>query len=184
MTLYFIRHGKTAGNLEKRYIGRTNEPLCPLGRSELEKIEYPQARAGVSSPLNRCVETARIIWPDKAPLVCSGLRECDFGAFEGKNYAELNAAPEYQKWIDSGGEMAFPGGEDKKSFSARTVLAFEELAPSLVDETAFVVHGGTIMAILERFVRPKRKFYDYYVENGRGYAVRFDGRTMGITGRI
>ena len=28
--LLFIRHGATAGNLERRYIGYTDEPLCDL----------------------------------------------------------------------------------------------------------------------------------------------------------
>ena len=32
MKLQFIRHGKTQGNLEKRYIGSTDEPLCAKGR--------------------------------------------------------------------------------------------------------------------------------------------------------
>ena len=31
-----IRHGKTRGNLEGRYVGRTDEPLCPEGVAALE----------------------------------------------------------------------------------------------------------------------------------------------------
>ena len=30
--IILIRHGATAGNLERRYIGRTDEPLCEQGR--------------------------------------------------------------------------------------------------------------------------------------------------------
>ena len=30
-------------------------------------------------------------------------RECDFGAFDGKSYAELNGVPDYQHWVDSDG---------------------------------------------------------------------------------
>ena len=80
--------------------------------------------------------------------------------------------------------MAFPGGEDMAGFCCRTAAAFEELAPKLTDKTAVVVHGGTIMALLERFAAPKKEFYDYYTENGRGFIVDFDGGTMRITGRI
>ena len=184
MELYFIRHGKTAGNLEKRYIGVTDEPLCGAGRLELETRRYPAARAVVASPLRRCLETASIIYPDKTPLLCRGLRECDFGAFEGKNYDDLNGAPVYQQWIDSGGKMAFPGGEDMAGFCARTASAFEELVPSLADKTAFVVHGGTIMALLERYALPQREFYDYRTENGGGYIVDFDGGVMSVIGRL
>ena len=35
MTIYLIRHGKTLGNLERRYMGVTDQPLCPQGRAAL-----------------------------------------------------------------------------------------------------------------------------------------------------
>ncbi len=184
MKLYFIRHGKTAGNLEKRYIGATDEGLCGAGRLELERTAYPDAEPVITSPLRRCLETAEIIYPRKTPLIVDGFRECDFGAFEGKNYSDLNGSRDYQRWIDSGGKMAFPGGEDMAGFCARTVAAFEEIIPRLSDGTAFVVHGGTVMALLERYELPRKKFYDYYTENGHGFAVNFDGGAMRVIGRL
>ena len=36
---------------------------------------------------------------------------------------------------------------------------------------AVVVHGGTIMAILERFGTPKKNYFDYQVKNGCGYRL-------------
>ena len=36
--LLFIRHGATAGNLQRRYIGRTDEPLCPAGLDQAEAL--------------------------------------------------------------------------------------------------------------------------------------------------
>lgn len=41
MKIIFIRHGKTKGNLEKRYIGKTDESLCEIGIKELKKIYIP-----------------------------------------------------------------------------------------------------------------------------------------------
>ena len=38
MIIYFIRHGATAGNLEKRYIGRTDEELCTEGIERLKDL--------------------------------------------------------------------------------------------------------------------------------------------------
>ena len=35
----------------------------------------------------------------------------------------------------------------------------------------FVVHGGSIMAILERYALPQRPFYDFQVENGQGWQL-------------
>ena len=33
--VYLIRHGLTEGNRLRRYIGRTDEPLCAAGRAAL-----------------------------------------------------------------------------------------------------------------------------------------------------
>ena len=67
----------------------------------------------LTSPMRRCVQTAEILFPDTPREIVYGLQECDFGDFEGKNYAELSGDPAYQAWIDSGGTLAFPGGESK-----------------------------------------------------------------------
>lgn len=58
MKIYLIRHGKTKGNLEERYIGRTDEPLCEAGRENLKKYQYPQVEMVFTSPMKRCMQTA------------------------------------------------------------------------------------------------------------------------------
>lgn len=175
MVLYLIRHGKTAGNLERRYVGATDEPLCPQGIAELKKREYPPVGCVVTSPMKRCLQTAQILYGADIPLlVCEGLKEMDFGTFEYHNYEELKTDPAYQAWIDSQGEKAMPGGEDRRTFSKRCVRAFEEQVEILVkrngwgESAAFVVHGGTIMAVMERFGIPRRAYYDWQIPNGQG----------------
>ena len=40
MRIYFIRHGKTPGNLLKRFIGgRTDQSLCEAGKAELTDLK-------------------------------------------------------------------------------------------------------------------------------------------------
>ena len=58
-TILLIRHGKTAGNLAKRDIGRTDEPLCPEGITALREISYPSCDMVIASPMARCRQTAR-----------------------------------------------------------------------------------------------------------------------------
>ena len=86
-TICLIRHAKTAGNLERRYIGRTDETLCDEGRAALEKMikasAYPAGEIVFSSPMQRCVETVKLIYPESELHLINGLRECDFGDFEG-----------------------------------------------------------------------------------------------------
>lgn len=186
MKIIFIRHGKTAGNREKRYIGRTDEPLCGEGISEINSKKYPDAESVFCSPMRRCIETANLIYGSKKITVIDDFRECDFGDFEGKNYAELNGDPVYQSWIDSGGKMTFPNGEAPDKFKNRCVFAFEKIAENtrLDCTAALVVHGGTIMAILEKFAVPKKDFYDFYTENGSGFITEFDGKELKIIERI
>lgn len=186
MKIIFIRHGATSGNLEKRYIGRTDEPLCEAGIAEIKGEKYPAADVVISSPMKRCIETAKIIYPDKKPHIFDELRECDFGDFEGKNYEELNGNADYQKWVDSGGTERFPNGEIPHDFIQRCCGGFLravnifESAGSL----AFTIHGGTIMSFFYKFSAPQKGYYDYYVKNGCGYIAEWDGTNLNIISEI
>lgn len=185
MKIIFIRHGKTVGNLEGRYIGATDESLCEKGITEIKTMNYPDVQQVVCSPLKRCTETAELIYPRVIPIVYGDLRECDFGDFENKNYLELSGNPDYQRWVDSNGKLPFPNGESHVQFKARCISAFDrQLVNSRNKDTAFVVHGGTIMAILEKYAVPKGSFYDFQVKNGCGFITEFDGKSLIITGKI
>lgn len=186
MKIIFIRHGKTSGNLEKRYIGVTDEPLCEEGVSELKNISYPDCDIVISSPMKRCIQTAEIIYPDKKIVVGENLKECDFGKFEGKNYLELSGDADYQKWIDSGGTLAFPHGESPADFKKRCIEEFDKTVSGYTENTvlAFVVHGGTIMSVLEKYAYPKGGYYDFQVQNAHGYITHFDGEKIIISEKI
>ena len=173
MRAVFIRHAATRGNMEHRYIGVTDESICKEGAAALLP-HYPDVKNVICSPMRRCLETAEIIYPHILPVTVDDMRECDFGSFEGRNYSDLNGDSQYQAWIDSGGMLPFPQGEDPAAFRRRCCEAFLKAAEKY-DDTAFIVHGGTVMAIMERFARPEKSFYDYNTENGRGYVCQFDG---------
>ena len=132
------------------------------------------------------VETAKVIYPNQKHVVINGLRECDFGDFEGKNYKELSDNPDYKSWVESGGILPFPNGESPAGFKKRCVAAFAESVQKFKDKSAisFVVHGGTIMAVLEKYALPKKDYFDYGVENGGGYITEFDGEVIRITEKI
>ncbi len=186
---YLIRHSMTAGNLKKRYIGRTDEPLCSEGiallKSQMEKKLYPKVERVYISPMKRCKETAEIIFKDmdlteSEFYKIEELRECDFGIFENKNYQELSDCRKYQEWVDSGGTMTFPNGENPEAFRKRCVKGFEQIIQECrrdhVEKAAIVAHGGTIMSIMDHFARgvngqPDGSYYDYQVKNGEGYEL-------------
>lgn len=170
-----IRHGKTQGNLLRRYIGTTDEPLCSEGMEQIRGRKYPDAEAVFISPRKRCMETAHIIYPDTISLVLEDLAECDFGDFENKNAVELEDNQDYQDWIDSGGRLPFPNGESREQFAKRSVDGFLQ-AVDICQKTkikcaSLVVHGGTIMSIMEAFAWPKEDYYFWQPKNGDGFIL-------------
>jgi alpha-ribazole phosphatase len=179
------------------YIGnRTDLPLSPEGVRELsqmrEVVEYPEIERLYTSPMLRCKQSANIIYPGFEPHVVEELTEYDFGEFEGKNYADLQSDPRYTQWVEGGCISACPGGESREEFSLRVCAAFEDIVHKLhargEESATFVVHGGTIMAIMARFALPKKDYFTYQLKNCRGYicdcTVAEDGEiTMTILSR-
>lgn len=186
MKIVFIRHGATAGNLEKRYIGKTDEPLCNHGIRQLEIKKYPSVRLVISSPMKRCLQTAKLIYPSAEPIIFNDFRECDFGDFEGKNYSDLKGNICYQNWIDSGGELMFPNGELPQNFRQRSCDEFIRAVNTFenADSIAFVVHGGTIMSVMSEYALPKRSYYDYQIANSCGYVTEWNGKIIKILSEL
>lgn len=176
MEWLWVRHGMTAGNKNRRYIGSgTDEGLCPEGRQLLrqrkEKGLYPAVSHVCASPMKRCLETAQLLYPGAEIRIVPDFRECDFGLLENKNHEQLSGLPFYEQWLSQKGNAAFPGGESPEDFCRRSVRALETIVRAGMPEgkTAFVVHGGTIMSVFSRLDERQGGFYDYHVDNGDGY---------------
>ena len=129
MILHFIRHGMTAGNQRRAYIGSTDEPLCEAGEAavrEKAKTAPPCSRL-IVSPMLRSRQTASILYPQMPQEILEDFRECDFGVFEGRTAEEMTGDAAFQGWIDADGMREFPGGEDPAAFKERCCAAFEML---------------------------------------------------------
>lgn len=180
MKLLLLRHGATKGNLEKRYIGKTEENLAEEGREELRKKKkagiYPELDVLFISPKIRCLETAQILYKELEVRIVPELQECDFGLFEGKNYRDLTGNSMYQKWIESDGKIPFPGGESLEAFKKRTIKGFQKIMKSEMPQNkrvGIIAHGGTIMTLLEAFGYPQLDYYAWQVGNGSGYFCEY-----------
>lgn len=184
--LLFIRHGATAGNLRRRYIGRTDEPLCEAGVAQVKALQ----KRGLSvdrlfvSPMLRTRQTAELLFPQMPYTVVDGLIETDFGRFEGKSADELSGDLAYQAWVDAMCLTPIPEGESVTDFKTRCCEAFAETIKNVQDgsRVGFVVHGGVIMAIMEAYARPKKDFYAYHIGNGECLACTYDGRVLTVKG--
>ena len=185
--LAFIRHGATQANKERRYLGKTDESLSEEGIEILESYKmqklYPDVEYLFTSPMKRCTETAKIIYPTLCPIIIPEWEEINFGRFEYRNYEELKYDAEYQEWLRSGGALDFPDGESRNDFALRCKCGFIRMCNELCQivgrnvmkpaSVGMIVHGGTIMSLLSLY--GGNDYFDYQVSNGRGYVCRLTG---------
>jgi len=179
-TVYFIRHGATAGNLERRYIGRTDEELCQLGVQQIQELQAPSVDILFVSPMLRTRQSGELLFPEMPKTIVNDLRETDFGIFEAKTADELADNAAYRAWVDANCETPIPNGEAVSAFKTRCVNAFLATMEAVPDgsSVAFVIHGGCIMAILESLAEPKRGFYEYHIGNGKMISAEFDRTSL------
>lgn len=177
MKIYLLRHGLTGYNAEKRYQGTRDIPLSEEGRAQLARADISPEKVYVS-PLIRARSTADIVFPESEQIVVHDFREMCFGIFEGRNYIDMEHDPDYLAWVGSDCEGSCPGGERKADFSDRTCRAFAPLVDEALkngeDMLVIMAHGGTQMAIMERYALPHEDYYHWCGPNAGGYVLEAD----------
>ncbi|CZZ91994.1 phosphoglycerate mutase [Bordetella ansorpii] len=162
---WFIRHGETAWNLERRLQGWQDTPLNPLGinqaalvadRLEAEALQTPFA-AIYSSDLQRAHDTALPASERLGLRVRTepGLRERGFGVLEGLSYDTLDEkAPEAAAaWKSRDPARALEGGETLGQFQARIVASVDDIAPRHVGERVLAFTHGGVLDIIWRHAK-------------------------------
>jgi len=181
-TLTLLRHGLCAGETEGRFIGHTDAPLTEAGRSQLCRMRegraYPEAGALFVSPLKRCVETARILYPEQNAIELPGLKEYFFGEFENKTPEQLQGHPLFPRWIAGEPGLMPPFAEDLARFQARINETFLKLCDGLLktgtQNCVVVTHGGVIMALLAAYGLPEASMHEWLAPGGCGFTLRLE----------
>jgi broad specificity phosphatase PhoE len=132
--LILVRHGQTAWHAESRHVGNADIPLDDTGKEQARRVAEHLAGtdidAAFSSPLSRCLETARLVAePHGLPVVTDGrLREMDMGEWSGETYEAV--AEKYGDiiscWTRDPGSLTPPGGEALEKVRERTLSWLEE----------------------------------------------------------
>lgn len=178
--IHFIRHGAIDETLAGKYIGVTDVPLSEQGRMSLLSLDsenrYPGTQVVFTSPLKRCVDTCKLLYPEQSPLSIPNLREYNFGEWEGKTGEELKENPDFQKWLAGDASITPPHGESNNDFTLRICKMFESIVEGLMrtgtTESVIVTHGGVIMTLLAVYGLPQAKPFEWTMDNGFGYSVR------------
>lgn len=177
MCIIFFRHAPTKGNLLKRYIGRTDEPLSEAGvRLASQVKQFNMVKQVHTSGLQRTRQTASIIFPNASILQVPGLNEMNFGIFERKSYLDMEHDDAYRAWVNAGCEPRCPGGEDIEGFTKRCVSAFSEIIRKALIKNSegdlfFVLHDGTLKALLSTLALPKKSYFEWNTPFCGGYRV-------------
>lgn len=155
MKLYLARHGETDLNIDDRYQGVSDAPLNATGQAQARSLAAAlphDVTCIVASPLRRALHTAQAVGRARglAVQVMAGLREKNFGAFDGLTPAEV--AERYpslwQAGVLTSWDRAPPGGESTREVVQRVALCLHELHDQHCDETVLlVVHGFVVRAL-------------------------------------
>ncbi|MES9505305.1 bifunctional RNase H/acid phosphatase [Streptomyces sp. NPDC000609] len=160
-TFVLLRHGETALTPEKRFSGSggSDPELSAAGRHQADRIARSLAERGtieeiVSSPLRRCRETAAAVAARLGLEVRieDGLRETDFGAWEGLTFAEVREryGPDLDAWLASAKAAPTGGGESFAEVARRVAAARDRLTARHAGRTVLLVTHVTPIKTLVR----------------------------------
>ncbi|MEU7341824.1 bifunctional RNase H/acid phosphatase [Streptomyces sp. NPDC007074] len=160
-TFVLLRHGETPLTPQKRFSGSggTDPALSDVGREQAERAAAALAARGtiqavVASPLTRTRQTAEAVAARLGLDVAveDGLRETDFGAWEGLTFAEVRERyPEdLDAWLASPEAEPTGGGESFEATARRVAAARDRLIASYAGRTVLLV---THVTPIKTFVR-------------------------------
>ena len=175
-TLILIRHGRTAANAQGVLAGRSSGVhLDEVGTKASEVLRDKfldlDVKHVVASPLERTVQTAKIIFPSHAVVTHEGLIECDYGDWTGKKLKDLATEPLWQTVRSKPSEVKFPNGETMQGMADRAVNSVLEVDARLTQEFGenfiwvAVSHGDIIKSLIAHALGLELdKFQRIYVE--------------------
>jgi probable phosphomutase (TIGR03848 family) len=162
-TVILVRHGRTTANTSGVLAGRTagvrlDDTGAAQAERTAERLSVVPLVAVVTSPLERCRQTARAIVKaqEGTPATATerGITECDYGAWQGRPLKELAKEPLWKVVQTQPSAAAFPDGESMAAMQARSVNAVRRLDAHLEAEHGpgavwvAVSHGDIIKSVL------------------------------------
>jgi probable phosphomutase (TIGR03848 family) len=190
-TVILVRHGRTSANTAGVLAGRT--PGVKLDDAGLAQAESAAARlagvplvAVVTSPLERCRQTARAILKAQqgAPATATerGITECDYGSWQGRSLKDLAKEPLWRTVQGQPSAVVFPEGESMATMQARAVAAVRRLDALYEAEHGAgavwvaVSHGDIIKSVLaDALGMHLDLFQRIHVDPGSISIVRYTG---------
>lgn len=178
--IFLIRHGETEWSLAGRHTGRTDLPLTENGerrashlRERLQGITFAHVR---TSPLQRARRTCVLAGFGAAARIESDLQEWDYGDYEGRTTADIQAQrPRWNVFQDG-----CPHGESVEQISQRADRVLTGLRP-LVGAIALFSHGQFLRALAVRWLGlPVQEGWHFALDTGSVSILGFEHPDAGI----
>lgn len=150
--IYLIRHGRPDVSEQGSWcIGGTDLELGTLGRMQARLLAYILEDAELThvfcSPLVRSIQTAKYL--SMNPTILSGLREQDFGEWDGKSFEEIRRNwPELYEARGQNRSLLPPGAEPAEAVQQRVIYAVTEAMEHSEGDIAIVAHQSVMGTLL------------------------------------
>ncbi len=176
VAITLLRHGLTEANERKEYLGWTDSPLSERSLIEMNQLRdsFRDYELVISSDLQRCIDTAELLFPTVSIQANPAFREMNWGQWEGKTYEQLKEEADYQKWLDNPMKASVPDGEGYPVFSERVELGWRQLLSEEFNNIAIVTHGGVIRELLVRYAPGEKPFWNWSIPHAGGYQLNWD----------
>lgn len=158
MLLYFIRHGQTDWNREKRVMGRLDVPVNKTGGEEVRRTAEFLSDEGIeiiySGTLKRTRQTADIL----SDVLGVNIREdprLDESSFEnwvGKTYKDLKDDPDFKSYTEKPTRSDFSEAEDIEGVRKRAVDFIDDLSLKEEEKAAIISHSDIIKPVITTFL--------------------------------
>jgi broad specificity phosphatase PhoE len=150
--IHLIRHG-THDLVSRRLCGRApGVGLGEAGRRQAKALARAITNPSrvVTSPVERARQTAVVIAAAHArPLEEEeALNEIDFGAWTGRDFAELDPLPEWRRWNARRDQARPPDGESMLDVQIRLSRWLETLSTTDAGTVAAVSHADVIKSVV------------------------------------
>ena len=162
-TVILVRHGRTTANATGTLAGRLpgvrlDDTGLAQARRTGERLAVVPLAAVVSSPLERCRQTAREIVrarDARIPIATDrGITECDYGEWQGRPLKDLAKEKLWSTVQTQPSAAQFPGGESMIAMQARAVAAVRRRDAAIEEQHGAdavwvaVSHGDIIKSVL------------------------------------
>lgn len=150
-TLYLMRHGQTRFNLAQKVQGACDSPLTPKGieQAKIAKQYFSDNNisidAAFASTQERASDTLELIF-DGPYTRLKGLKEWDFGSFEGGPDSQMHLTLPID--IENDTYVFDHGGELPKTVQTRMQTAFHDILAQGHETVLAVSHGAACMLSL------------------------------------